>query len=433
MTNLFEAMKQLSDEQVREQLALFEVFTVTNVYKDAGYKVAKRLVKATHVVTGLMKRQPLQEPEGFALDEAIQQRKLAREEHPRERLELELKGLLADRCGLVGDVSEEVLSVAIINEAAEIYNLKEELLLSQKADWITKYYRAEKEPVKMVKYLLVQFIATSVEAYGKPFTVKDADLPSYIESQGKKDLIQAHQKLSQRHEKNTAAYDVAIQKLFENNQRIAAKNKFIEEEEHHQESLQEAIKKLQEKVAKEVAEKEIAMKNTQINSYERMLKMSKEEVKSAELYRERWKKDNESLTKEVEKALIEKEATTREVQEASEARLKERETKWEEVYHDFSFEPECLEVMKRLGSEGEVRDCERVLMELHQMVDKKAMGWREIDDYLDEKYKRLLASKPLQYFLFSFNNNDVGILIYEVAEEPSQKVKIIHLETVEEA
>lgn len=450
MTNLFDAIKKLSDEELREQVALFEVFKVANVYKDAGHKVAKKLVKATNVVTGFMKKTPLQEPEGFSIEEALQKHKTNRQEETREHLELALKMLLAERCEMPSDVSEDALSVAIIDEAGETYHLKEELMPAQKADWIARYYQEEVKATneacndknnayallkiqmplgntKILRYLFVQLIAASVEAYGGQMTIKKEQLPSWLPTHEKEELRQAYQNMLRMLAKNKEAYEHVMQKFLENNQRTAAKKKLIEEEEHKQEAIKACIDKLEKEIENEVVEKEIHMKKTHLTSYKATLEMSKEDIKRAAFYIERGEQASTELSKEIENALKKKEETSQLMKEERDTRNELREVRWEVAYSSFTFELNGLEYIRQHFNENEILDCERVLMELHQMTDREAVSWGEVDEEFCDEYKIDIKDKKLEHLLFSFANNEVGMLVYERIENEPYKINIVRI------
>ena len=274
MTNLFDTIQKLSDEALREQIALFEVLTMSNVYKEAGHKVAKQLIKATNVVTELIKKAPLQELEAFSIEEALTAHQAANEEIPREALEEIFKKVLRERCDLEEDATEEALAVYMIDEAGELYELKEELLPSQKADWIAKFYQDELtaateegaspmstysilkpklslDRTKLLRHLFVQCIAAILQASGAPMTVDNECLPSWAVWQERIAFHQTYEEKVGQCEKNTVKYDQVLQTFLENNQRIALKNKLIEDEENKQEEMKGCIAKLQEERSEE--------------------------------------------------------------------------------------------------------------------------------------------------------------------------------------
>ncbi|MEG0578554.1 MAG: hypothetical protein RR490_01410, partial [Niameybacter sp.] len=149
MPNLFDGIKKVSEDELREQIALLETFTMTNLSKQTGQKVAKKLVQATNLVAGLMKKVPFQAPEVQSTEELIEKNKLQWQMLDREALEQHLKNVLKQKSqslksGIIdADASADALSVFMIDQAAELYGIKEELLPSQKADLIKKCYEDE--------------------------------------------------------------------------------------------------------------------------------------------------------------------------------------------------------------------------------------------------------------------------------------------------
>lgn len=454
MTNIFVAIKNISEEQLREQLALFEVFTVTNVYKEAGYKVAKKVVEATKVVTTWIKKEPLQAPEGYSVDEALARYQLSREGQSREVLEAVFKHLLRERCKVEEEASEEALSVELIRMAAELYEIKEELLPSQQAKAIATYYQEEmkesfkddtkvkvdellkqKMPLssgKILSYLLVQLVSLCVEVAGEKLMIQDKDLPSYLPARDKEELRRDYEKLKYDVEKYSENYDEVLQKLVESNQLIAAKNKLISEEETRQKTIEASINKLKQEVEKVTCDKECRMKNTQVRSYEAMLEISGEEVKSAELAMKRYKEASLVVAKKVEEALSKKEEAIIKLKEEKEKRYQQLENKWNTNFTKFQFEESCLKYVHETLSSNELIDCERILLELQQYSDQYAISWGPLDKALGKAYQLPADDESIQHFFFSFKNNEIGICIYEKSESESIAVNIKVIEKVSE-
>ncbi|MBU3811170.1 MAG: hypothetical protein H9893_05890 [Candidatus Niameybacter stercoravium] len=154
MINLFDVMKKLSEEELKEQGALLETLTMTNLSKQTSQKVAHKLVKATNLFAGLIKKEPFQTPEVLSIEERLEQNKQKWQAYTREETERSLKELLKVRCSKLDSssveegLSEEAFSILILEEAGERYDLKEELLPSQKADFIAKFYQREIKEIR---------------------------------------------------------------------------------------------------------------------------------------------------------------------------------------------------------------------------------------------------------------------------------------------
>ncbi len=154
LINLFDVMKKLSEEELKEQGALLETLTMTNLSKQTSQKVAHKLVKATNLFAGLMKKEPFQTPEVLTIEERLEQNKQKWQAYAREEAERSLKELLKVRCSKLDlsrveeALSEEAFSILILEEAGERYDLKDELLPSQKADFIAKFYQREIKEIR---------------------------------------------------------------------------------------------------------------------------------------------------------------------------------------------------------------------------------------------------------------------------------------------
>lgn len=575
MANLFDGIKKVSEEELREQIALLETFTMTNISKQTGQKVAKKLVQATNLVTGLMKKTPLQAPEVLSIDQLLEKSKLNWQMLGREELEIHLKNILKEKCNALrggsieAEDSDDALSVFIIDQVAEHYELKEELLPSQKADLITKCYAEEKKALqrelrkqvekqqieaegeitdetekveavleeasvesmneisikediqestigeiqdaqvfeldddmeleasnvientekeeceeeeenkqvkqpldaktvlelqmplgknKLIRELFAQLIVLCVEAMGGQMECKEEILPSWLPNDERIKLDKAYQDLMQQHAKNEENYEAVVQKLLENDRYITSKNKLIEYEEGSQAETKERIKKLveekesllnkfaeQEQILSSATEenilehiqqvemeeqrmtKEVRMKDAQISTYEGMLTMSKEEIKSARAYIDIFNRKHEEITKEVQEALKKKEATTEQIQNEKEERQKSLEEKWQTTYSDFKFEQECLKSIYKTFALYEIVDVERALMELHNVQDVKALSWGELDKKDYEAFKLTSDGRTLNHLVFSLSNDSVSIIIYETLEEEAHRINVIKI------
>ena len=299
LINLFDIMKKLSEEKLKEQGAFLETLTMTNVSKQTSQKLANKFVKATHVLTGLMKKEPVHIVEGFNIEELLEQNEKKWEDYKREELESKFRSLLKIRCGKLNsscveeELSEEALSIVIIEEAGAYYNLKDELLPSQKADFIAKFYQKEIQNIrktlaehkldhqeddemslkqdtqedvkeekldeisevqcliqlglgrnKLIRILLARWITLCVQACEGGLTVKEEILPSFQTPRERVKQDYEYQELLKQHQNNDTQYEKVLHSLLETDQNLSRRNKVIEYEEKKQLEFQAHLERM---------------------------------------------------------------------------------------------------------------------------------------------------------------------------------------------
>ncbi|MEG0847272.1 MAG: hypothetical protein RR090_05430 [Niameybacter sp.] len=555
MPNLFDGIKKVSEDELREQIALLETFTMTNLSKQTGQKVAKKLVQATNLVAGLMKKVPFQAPEVQSTEELIEKNKLQWQMLDREALEQHLKNVLKQKSqslksGIIdADASADALSVFMIDQAAELYGIKEELLPSQKADLIKKCYEdemrdfqkeiqqalqaqqtqastegiqgeeAEKNleeeafdiqaaerididaesdiqvhssmlneevegypteqpqaqqllrmrleqsigalqlPLgknKLIRELFAQLITLSVCQEGGQMAIDESDLPSFLPLRNRQKLEQNYQDLMKQQYQNEAHYQQVLQSLLAIEGDISAKKRVIEREEQQQEETKGRIEKLiaekknlqskldeqkdglslsqEEDILAQLQQlemtelrtaKEMKMKETEIITYEGMLMMSKEEMRSAIAYIDIFTRKKEDITPELQKVLAKKDDTALRIHSEKAARQKALEEKWQAIYSGFKFEKECLQTVHTTFTLYERLDIERALLELHSMEDVKALSWGELEKKDYESFKILPDEHELHHMVFSLVDETISIIVYEPLEEEHLKARIV--------
>ena len=297
MPNIFDGLNKLSEEQLREYIAILETYTMTNLSKQAGQKVAKKFVQATNLFVGMMKKPPLETPEVLTLEERLRKNKLSWQMLEKDELILHIKHVLIEKCNSLkaGELEEsssnDAVYVKVINHAAELYDIKEELLICEKAELIKKSYEHEikllkkeleeeyqeeyNEAVKqaeiekensdqeevteelkktvedydlhklileenigavptpmgknrLIRLLLVQLIGRSMEAYNESFIPNDEVLPSWLPLKERMELDKAYDGLLKTFIKNEEKYDQALQNLLENENETNVKKRSIE-------------------------------------------------------------------------------------------------------------------------------------------------------------------------------------------------------------
>lgn len=170
MPSIFSGIRKISDSQLRLEIALLENVSITSAVKESG---SKALEKITAFAGSLSERLGMRQTSPVDADNvsrnaqdmmsAVDKRCVALSGLNRDNLEMKFKNLLAEKCSEflpAGDVdsqekavSEDCLSVVIINEAAKIYNLEKYMTVALKADEVYKNYEEQllKSILKAVK------------------------------------------------------------------------------------------------------------------------------------------------------------------------------------------------------------------------------------------------------------------------------------------
>lgn len=434
LANLFKAINLISDEQLKEQLALFEVFTVANVYKEVGYNVANQLIKATHKAKEMVKKTSLEKKGEFSIEDKLKEQKMYHQEKSRKELEATLKALLKMRCKVEVPLSDEALSILMIRIAAELYAIKEELLPTQQADGIAVCYKEEIKnntisqllkrhmplnQTKITAYLFAQFIALSVESVGGEMTIKDCALPSWQEPKQKEERRRTFTMLNSQYDALSKKYEDILQTLFENNQRITNRHKRISDEEEKIRSLNTAINQLEEKIQKVISEKDRMLIKTQINSYKKLIALGEEDIKSTLFIIKRYKQLGEDIAQKMQICFKQKETIEKQIQSKKEEGVIWRTKQWETYFSHFKWDGQALDVLNERFSEEEIIECERALVSLHQMDDKGAMSWGEIEDS---------SEGLLQHFVFSLTDESFGVCMYRLKQDETKDVEIVKLD-----
>lgn len=156
MPSVFSGIRKITDSQLRLEIALLENVSIGNAVKETGSKALGMLA----AFAGSLSEKLGMKPEGEDAQDKesknsqdmlanVEKRCVALSGLSRANLELKLKTVLAEKCseflqaageGMESTISEDSLSVTIINEAAKIYELDRYMSISLKADEIHKKY-----------------------------------------------------------------------------------------------------------------------------------------------------------------------------------------------------------------------------------------------------------------------------------------------------
>lgn len=254
MPNIFDGLRQISDNNMIEQIALLETMNITNISKPVIQKAKKKTVNVINFIGSKFgKNNMIEEPEVKEIWTLIDEKKAELLECTREQLEGRLFEVLKEKCKEdVDNKSEDALSIEIVEEAAKLYKLYKNLTPAQKADAIYSKYD-EKLKDKAMEYINEQpfidlqettkdieeiiknmeedqkkellqsidmdnftlfsiwkkierkhfsrLVWMAVKSLGGTFTPKEENLPSYIGKENEKEIIEKEENLKKSQEK----------------------------------------------------------------------------------------------------------------------------------------------------------------------------------------------------------------------------------------
>ncbi|WP_160691024.1 hypothetical protein [Clostridium sp. C2-6-12] len=253
MPNIFDGLRQISDNNMIEQVALLETMNISNISKPVIQKAKKKTINIINFIGSKFgKNNMIEEPEVKEIWTLIDEKKEELLEFTREQLEERLFEVLREKCKDDGESkSEDALSIEIIEEAAKLYKLYKNSTPAQKADAIYSKYD-EKLKGKAMEYINEQpfidlqettedieeiiknmeenqkkellqsvdvekltllnvwkkidrqhfsrLVWMSVKALGGAFTPKEKILPSYIDKENESEIIEKEEDLKKSQE-----------------------------------------------------------------------------------------------------------------------------------------------------------------------------------------------------------------------------------------
>jgi hypothetical protein len=154
MPNIFDGLRQISDNDMIEQIALLETMNITNISKPVIQKAKKKTISIINFLGNKFgKGNMLEEPEVKEIWTLIDEKKEELIECTREQLEERFFDVLKGKCKDDGEnKSEDALSIEIIEEAAKLYKIYKNSTPGQKADAIYLKYD-EKIKGKAMEYI----------------------------------------------------------------------------------------------------------------------------------------------------------------------------------------------------------------------------------------------------------------------------------------
>lgn len=241
MPNIFDGINKLSDNELIEQIALLETINMYNLSKPIAQKAIKKAVNIINFLGNKIGKDPnIKEPEVKEIWILLEEKTNELKEYTREELNERLKEILIEKSKNKSDEpSEDEISVKVIEEAAKLYKINDNLTPAKKADLTYLNYSKKNdeneerhlkgENIQEVEYVIVgeennqylefeeenefkkvieedkisilnsmknldkdmlaKIVWIAVKSYGKLFTPKNEDMPSFVNSEEKEAII----------------------------------------------------------------------------------------------------------------------------------------------------------------------------------------------------------------------------------------------------
>ncbi len=241
MPNIFDGINKLSDNELIEQIALLETINMYNLSKPIAQKAIKKAVNIINFLGNKIGKDPnIKEPEVKEIWTLLEEKTNELKEYTREELNERLKEILIEKSKNKSDEpSEDEISVKVIEEAAKLYKINDNLTPAKKADLTYLNYSKKNdeneerhlkgENIQEVEYVIVgeennqylefeeenefkkvieedkisilnsmknldkdmlaKIVWIAVKSYGKLFTPKNEDMPSFVNGEEKEAII----------------------------------------------------------------------------------------------------------------------------------------------------------------------------------------------------------------------------------------------------
>lgn len=147
MPNIFDGIKKINDKDIIEQIALLETMNVTNISKPIIQKAKKKTISIINFIGSKIGRNHvIEEPEVKEIWTLIDEKKDVLKNCTREELDEKLLNAVIDKIQTnIEDPSEDEISIEVIEEAAKLYKLYDNITPSSKADNIYLKYNEKLE------------------------------------------------------------------------------------------------------------------------------------------------------------------------------------------------------------------------------------------------------------------------------------------------
>jgi hypothetical protein len=157
MPNIFDGLRKLSDKDIIEQIAFIETMNITNISKPIVQKAKKKTINIINFLgSKIGKNRIIEEPEVKEIWTLIDEKKDELKNCTRIELDKRLLNVLMEKSkNDIKDLTEDEISIEVIEEAAKLYKLYKNSTPGQKADNIYLKY-SEKLNGKAKEYLSEQ-------------------------------------------------------------------------------------------------------------------------------------------------------------------------------------------------------------------------------------------------------------------------------------
>jgi hypothetical protein len=154
MPNIFDGLRKISDENIIEEIALLETMNITNISKPIIQKAKKKTISIINFIGNKIGKNPkMQEPEIKEIWTLINEKKDELKNYTRAELDERLLNILMEKSkNDIENPTEDEVSIEVIEEAAKLYKLYDNLTPAQKADNVYLKY-CEKLNGKAIEYI----------------------------------------------------------------------------------------------------------------------------------------------------------------------------------------------------------------------------------------------------------------------------------------
>ena len=187
MANIFDGLKNISNDDIIEQIALLETMNLTNMSKPIAQKAKQKTINIINFVVSKMgKQNTIKEPEVKEIWTLIDEKKKELKKYTRLELDEILLNVLMEKYkNDIEDPTEDQVSVKVIEEAGKLYKLHKKSTPAQKADNIYLKY-CENLKGKAEEYLINEYLIDLKET-----TENIEETLIDIEGEQKKDVEQS--------------------------------------------------------------------------------------------------------------------------------------------------------------------------------------------------------------------------------------------------
>ena len=188
------------DDDIRNQVAIFEVVTVKNIMETEGLKVAEKAAGMMNSVGRLLgaKNSLVKGLRPRSIDEQIDDKIEECVHDSRGMLDAELRSLLVERLELDDEASDDRIAKELVNRAAEYMGIDEVLTPAEMTDAVLQQYKNQQEKKTWANLAMLgmwqqmtgtskvdgevycQLISMAQSVYSRNFAPEDDDMPDWI-------------------------------------------------------------------------------------------------------------------------------------------------------------------------------------------------------------------------------------------------------------